>query len=183
MIGAQNGYSVFSFAILYLLGRAIRLYGLPLWFMKISPFIYIGCSIMLGVVAHVGIVAGHPSMSGMCFSYINPMVILSSIAFLMIFTQMSFHSRFINHVAKSTLAILLGHSAIFFLYTRQFKYLYDNFSGIQVVGYWALAIIIVFCASIAADQIRLMLYKPIEKVIKNRINYNEIINGPLMAKS
>jgi len=138
---------------------------------------------MLGVVAHVGIVAGHPSVSGMCFSYINPMVILSSIAFLMIFTQMSFHSRFINHVAKSTLAILLGHSAIFFLYTRQFKYLYDNFSGIQVVGYWALAIIIVFCASIAADQIRLMLYKPIEKVIKNRIKYNEIINGPLMAKS
>ena len=78
-------------------------------------------------------------------------------------------------------AVLLGLSAIFFLYTKQFKYLYDHFSGWQVVGYWALAIIIVFCASIAIDQIRLLLYKPIEKLMKQKIKNNEII--PIVNKS
>ncbi len=174
MIGAQNGYSVLSFAILYLLGRAIRLYSLPLWFVKNSPLIYIGCSIMLGMVAHAGISTGHPGVLSMCFSYINPIVIFSSVAFLMVFTQMCFHSRFINYIAKSTLAVLLGHSAIFFLYTRQFRYLYDNFSGIQVVVYWILAIIIVFFASILIDQLRLVAYKPLEKYMKQRLQRNEI---------
>ena len=174
MIGAQNGYSVFSFVILYLLGRAIRLYSLPQWFMKNSSLIYIGCSIILGMVAHAGITAGYHGVAGMCFSYINPIVILSSVAFLMIFTQMCFRSRFINHVAKSTLAVLLGHSAIFFLYTRQFKYLYENCSGIQVVAYWTLAIIIVFFTSILIDQLRLVAYKPLEKYMKQRLQSNEI---------
>lgn len=173
-IGAQNGYSIFSFAILYLLGRTIRLYSLPQWFMKISPLIYIGCSIILGMVAHVGITEGHPTVANMFFFYINPIVILSSVAFLMMFEKMNIQSSVINHIAKSTLAVLLGHSAIFFLYTKQFKYIYNYFSGLQVVGYWALAITIVFWASIAIDQIRLLIYKPIERLMKNKIKQNEI---------
>ena len=92
----------------------------------------------------------------------------------MIFEQMDIQSNFINHIAKSTLAVLLGHSAIFFLYTKQFKYLYDNFSGIQVVVLWALAIALVFCASIMIDQIRLLLYKPIENLLKAKIKNNNL---------
>lgn len=173
-IGAQNGYSVLSFAILYLLSRAIKLYGLPQWIKKYSPLIYIGCSCGLGLAAYIGALLGHDVIA-FCFSYNNPMVILSSVAFLMMFEQLHIQSELINHLAKSTLAVLLGHSAIFFLYTKQFKYLYDHFSGWQVVGYWALAIIIVFCASIAIDQLRLLLYKPIEKLMKQKIKNNEII--------
>jgi len=160
-IGAQNGYSVLSFAILYLLARAIRLYGLPQWFKRFSFMIFVVCSLILGCSAYIGTRLGY-DFSGLCFSYINPIVLLSSVAFLMAFERINITSGFINHLAKSTLAVLLGHSAIFFLYTKQFKYLYDHFLGWQVVGYWALAIIIVFCASIAIDQIRLLLYKPIE---------------------
>lgn len=179
-IGAQSGYSVLSFAILYLMARAIRLYGLPQWFKKNSFFIYVGCSLMLGFSAYIGTMLGH-DVTGLCFPYINPIVIISSVAFLMMFERLNITSKFINHLAKSTLAVLLGHSAIFFLYTKQFKYLYDHFSGLQVVGYWALAIIIVFCASIAIDQIRLLLYKPIEKLMKKYIKNNEII--PIENKS
>lgn len=179
-IGAQSGYSVLSFAILYLMARAIRLYGLPQWFKKNSFFIYVGCSLMLGFSAYIGTMLGH-DVTGLCFPYINPIVIISSVAFLMMFERLNITSKFINHLAKSTLAVLLGHSAIFFLYTKQFKYLYDHFSGLQVVGYWALAIIIVFCASIAIDQIRLLLYKPIEKLMNKYIKNNEII--PIENKS
>ena len=172
-IGTQNGYSVLSFAVLYLLARAIRLYDLPQWFKKTSPLIYIVCSLILGFMSQAGIMTGH-DISKLCYSYINPIVILSSVAFLMIFEQMDIQSNFINHIAKSTLAVLLGHSAIFFLYTKQFKYLYDNFSGIQVVVLWALAIALVFCASIMIDQIRLLLYKPIENLLKAKIKNNNL---------
>lgn len=79
------------------------------------------------------------------------------------------------------MAVLFGHSAIFFLYTKQFKYLYNHFSGLQVVGYWALAIILVFCVSIAIDQLRLLLYKPIEKLMKQKIKNDAII--PIENKS
>lgn len=179
-LGTQNGYSVLSFAILYLVARVIRLYGLPLWFKNLSPLIYVGCSLVIGVLAQIVVVSGHDWLS-LCFSYINPLVIISSVAFLVMFERIHIQSLFINHIAKSTLAVLLGHSAIFFLYTKHFKYIYDHFSGIQLVGYWALAIIIVFWASIAIDQIRLLLYKPIEKLTKKYIKNNEII--PIENKS
>lgn len=94
------------------------------------------------------------------------------------FEQIKTQSNFINHIAKSTLAVLLGHSAIFFLYTKQFKYLYDHFSGFQVVTYWAMSIIIVFCASIAIDQLRLLIYKQLEKIMKSKIKNNNIFELP-----
>ena len=181
-IGTQNGYSVLSFAILYLLARAIRLYGLPEWFKRISWLIYVTCSLLLGFLSHIAIVYGHAGVCKLCFSYINPIVILSSVAFLMIFEKMHFQSEFINHLAKSTLAVLLGHSAIFFLYTKQFKYIYDHFSGIQVVLYWVLAIIIVFSASIGLDQMRQLLYKPVEKLLKSKIKNNTIFETPFDNK-
>lgn len=175
-LGSNGGHSVLSFLILYLLARAIRLYGLPKWFIKSSPFIYIGCSLLIAFMGSILLRQGYENKVRWAFHDNNPIVILSSVAFLMTFEQMKIRqSKFINHIAKSTLAVLLGHSAIFFIYTKQFKYLYDSFSGIQLMGYWMLAIVIVFCASILIDQIRILLYKPIEKRIKEAIKNNELL--------
>lgn len=174
-LGSQRGYSVFSFMILYLLARAIKLYGLPKIFKKYAPIIYVMCAFVLASTTYACQLVGHNGLTKLIFAYSNPLVILSSVAFLMAFERIKINSSLINHIAKSTLAVLLGHSAIFFLYTKQFKYLYDNYSGIQVVGYWALAIAIVFCASIAIDQLRLLLYNPIEKLMKHKIKNNEIL--------
>lgn len=170
-IGANNGYSVLSFIVLYLLARAIKLFGIPEWFMKLSPIIYVFCSIILGVASQFLAILGHDA-PGLCYSYINPIVIISSVAFLMMFERLKIQSIFINHIAKSTLAVLLGHSAIFFLYTKQFKYIYDNFSGFQLVCYWTFAIVIVFCSSVMIDQLRLIMYKPIERFLKAKIKNN-----------
>ena len=174
-LGTNGGHSVLSFLILYLLARAIRLYGLPQWFMRASPFIYIGCSLLIAFMGTVLLWQGYENKVGWAFHDNNPIVILSSVAFMMTFEQLKIgQSKFINHIAKSTLAVLLGHSAIFFIYTKQFKYLYDIFSGIKLVGCWALAIIIVFCASIAIDQLRLLMWKPIEMQLRKRIKKNEL---------
>lgn len=171
-IGAKNGYSVLSFMILYLLARAVRLYGLPQWFKKRSFLIYTCCSLIIALIAK------GTGNQVQCYAYINPLVILSSLSFLMMFDGLKLQSKVINHLAKSTLAVLLGHTSIYFLYTKQFKYLYDHFSGINVVAYWTLAVAVVFCASIAIDQIRLLLYKPIEKWLKVTIKKNNIFDLP-----
>ena len=174
-LGTQGGYSVFSFAVLYLLSRAIRLHGLPQWFKRFGLIIYIGCSLILALVAHAFVRFGYVENVNSWFAYTNPLVIISSVAFFVMFEQMHFQSKFINYIAKSTLACLLGHAAIFFLYSRQFRYLYDQFAGVKVVGYWILAIAIVFCSSIALDQVRLLLYRPVENLLKRKIKNNEII--------
>lgn len=122
-IGAQNGYSVLSFVILYLLARYIRLYGLFEWFKKFSSLLYIASALLTGLMIHVFVVTGHEGAVGLPMAYTNPFVIFSSVAFLTMFERMSFDSKYINHIAKSTLACLLGHGAIFFLYTEQFKYI------------------------------------------------------------
>ncbi len=170
-LGTQNGYSVFSFMILYLMARAIRLYGLPRWFKKACPLIYIMCSFILAMVAHAFVRSGHLEIVrfSFWFAYTNPLVILSSVAFLMMFEQLHVQSKFINHIAKSTLACLLGHTAIFFLYTKQFRFLYEHFDGLLIVGYWALAIMIVFVSSVLVDQLRLLLWRPMNNWLKNHI--------------
>ncbi len=117
---------------------------------------------------------GHGELIRLVFAYNNPIVILSSVSFFMIFEPMNISSGIINRIAKSTLGVLLGHTAIFFIYTKQFKYLYDHFSGLLVIVYWALSVLIVFCICIAIDQMRLMLYNLIEKVIQQRIKNNKI---------
>lgn len=167
-IGTQGGCSVLSFAILYLLARYIKLYGIPVWFKKASPIIYVLCSLSLVALNVISFKIGHP-LPKIVYTYNNPIVILSSVAFLMMFEQMIFSSKIVNHIAKSTLAVLLGHTALFFLYTKQFNYIYDNYSGLQVVAYWTLAIIVVFCASVAIDQIRLLLYKAVEKKMPRKL--------------
>lgn len=173
-LGSNGGHSVLSFLILYLFARAIRLYGMPTWFKRIAPLIYLCCSLLLAFMGSFLLSHGYENKVRWLYFDNNPVVILSSVAFLMTFEQVKMgQSKFINHIAKSTLACLFGHSVIGFLYRKQFLYLYTHFTGIQVIGFWALSIVIVFCGSVAVDQIRLLLYKPIDIFLKRKIIHNE----------
>lgn len=135
-LGSQRGYSVLSFIGLYLLARFIRLYGVPHWFRKGSFAIYLFCSIFLGVLALLLIRLGHPE-TRLLYSYSNPIIICSAISFLVTFEKMPMkENRVINHVAKSTLAVLLGQSAISFLYAEQFRFLITHHSGLKILFLW-----------------------------------------------
>lgn len=174
LLGSQKGYSVLSFIALYLLARYIRLYGVPNWFRKGSLSIYLIISIILTVAALFCIKIGHPR-SRIIYAYSNPLVILSSVSFFLVFERLPIkENKVINHIAKSSLAVLLAHSAIFFLYTKQFRLLYNEFHLMRMVAYWGLAIVIVFVASISVDQFRLVLWKPIENMLRKQVKQNEL---------
>lgn len=174
-LGTNGGHSVLSFLILYLLARAISLHGLPDWFERVSPVIYIICAFLLAFLGTALLRYGYEDRVKWLYYDNNPIVILSSVAFLMSFERMKVDSKIINYIARSTLAVLLGHSAIYFLFTKQFKYLYDHYSGLAIVGYWILAILIVFAASVFVDQLRILLWTPIDKALKTQIKTDRII--------
>lgn len=174
-LGTNGGHSVLSFLILYLLARTIRLHGLPERFKRMSPFIYVGCSFLMAFLGIVLLRLGHENRVRWLFYDNNPIVIISSVAFLMSFERMKVDSSLVNHIAKSTLAVLLGHSAIFFLFTKQFDYLYNHFNGFKVVGYWTVAIFVVFTASVLIDQFRMFLWEPMDNWLKQHIKTDKII--------
>ena len=95
-LGSQRGYSVFSFMILYLLARAIKLYGFLDTFKKYAPYIYIVCSIVLASSAYACQLVGHNELTKLIFAYSNPLVILSSVAFLMTFERIKVNSNMIK---------------------------------------------------------------------------------------
>lgn len=173
-LGSREGYSLISFINLYLLARAIKLYGLPEWFKKLSPLIYLSCSILLVVGSQYtrGDIFGRTWW----FAYNNPIVILSSVAFLICFERLKFQSKFVNHIAKSTLALLLGHAINSFLYSKPFIFIYDNYSGVKMMALWFAAILVAFCIIVSIDQIRLFLYGYIQRYVNRIIKQNEFCN-------
>ena len=173
-VGFNKGYSALHFILLYMVARAIKLYGFPSWFKKNSLIIYLGCSAFLAAFAYTN--KNFLSLPVNMLAYNNPVVIISSISFLLLFEKFKIgHNKAVNHIAKSSLSILLGHYALFFLYTKQFKYLYTNFSGAERLEFWSIAISIVFLSCIAIDQIRMLFYHPIDNWLNKRIKNNNIL--------
>lgn len=125
----HGGYSIFSFVVLYLLARAMRLYPAPV--MRRGAGFHIAvliiCS-LLGALAVWAMLyyggagaaygnsgAGYGS-GGAVFalyavkSYLCPLVIVESAAIVMAFAKMQFHSCVINVLGGSALAIYLIHA-------------------------------------------------------------------------
>lgn len=173
-LGSQKGYSVLSFVALYLLSRFIRIHGIPGWFRKWSFPIYLLCSIVLGCSAWFLIKIGY-SATRAIYSYTNPIIILSAVSFFLTFEKAPMkQNHVINHIAKSSLAVLLGHAAISSFYYSQFSYLYNHFFTAKMLAFWLLSIAIVFVASVLVDQFRLLLWKPIDKLLRMRITNNQL---------
>ena len=175
-LGSQRGYSVLSFMALYLLARYIRLYGAPSWFRKRSFAIYLLCSILLCFLALLLMKLGHAA-TRIVYSYSNPLIVLSAVSFLVTFEKMPMkENRVINHFAKSTLAVLLGQTAISFLYTNQFRFLVTHYSGLKLVLIWGGVVAVVFFASVLVDQLRLLIWTPLEKKLRQVIKRNELFS-------
>jgi hypothetical protein len=172
--------SALFFLIIYLLARYIRLYGLPTWFKNASLIIYIVCSLFLGILGY-SVKENHSFVALIIYNG-DPIVIISSVAFLTTFSQLNFHSKIINHLAKSVLACLLGHVGIYFLYTKHFKHLYYNYSNFKVIFYWIFTIAILFITSVLIDQIRIYLWTHIKIHLKTFIKNDKIFELPNTLK-
>lgn len=174
--GLNNGCSTIWFVFVYLLGRYIKLHGCPNWFNKNSVIIFFIGSLITAALAYsmllIGIKTSASALIGRLYANNSPLILMSSVALFTFFTRINIgESKIINHVAKSVLAVLLVHGCAEStkLMKVYFPYIYEHYSGISLVGLWIASIGAIFLFSVLLDQIRILSYKPINKILNSRL--------------
>ena len=160
----NHGYSILSFVIIYLIGRYIRLYGLN-W-IKHPACIFALCTVALGTMGYISLkynigmnsIRGSRWLDTKVFCYNNPIVILSSVSFFMFFVNLKMNpSKFINHVSKSCLAILLIHTSpgVSPMLRTFFNKITEIPSNVLYILTYAGGVLVIFTICVLLDQIRL----------------------------
>jgi len=160
------GYSGISFIGLYLLARWLRLHGQRF----ISPAIGWGCVILPIVinsaVDYFIILKSIPIYSRM-MSYANPLVILQSAGFLILFAGMKpFVNRAINWISGGAFAVYLIHTNthVYIHFKTFVQGLYADYSGVMCILAIGLFIVAVFIACALIDK---LIRQPIWRVAEH----------------
>lgn len=157
----SNGYSIFSFSILYLLARYVRLYvviNLPE--SKIVLMI-VGCILVNTVTQLTCIYYNIPGYQ-IITSYINPLVIFESLLFIVLFARLKFSCNIINIIASSCFAVYLLHTHVTVfepIFGNVVQSIYSNNDGLYCLMMFFGFLSMVFSLAILLDQPRKFLWK------------------------
>ena len=176
-----NGLSILNFMLLYLIGRYVNLYisqdtiNVHRWLWLI---IYVGCALFAGIGSDFDHIYHWIFWRG--FTYNSLQMIFGALALFLFAKSFRFHSRTINWIAVSTLAIYLGHEHAYvnhhlyrFIAELAEKFFVEPYS-LAVDAVYRLLYVIVISVIIAAilvlfDKIRILLMKPIWKVYETLV--------------
>lgn len=154
-----NGYSTMSFIGLYMLARYVRLY--PNRFTTRSRFFDLfifGCIVLFDAMAsYLSFRMINFRADVWLFSYISPLIIISALYLLLLFSKIQIQSKWINWVAASCFSAYLLHQSPniakpYFVSTVQL--IYKDFSGFEVLVVMSLFVIAIFAVSVVLDQVR-----------------------------
>lgn len=165
------GYSVVSFAGLYLLSRYLRLYPPHIMFdsKPRAIIIYVLSAGLVALAAFILVSKGlfKDHSLGISYSYINPFNILASIGLFAFFVQLKIRSRLINYAASSCLAVYLFHinPCIFPIFQGKISEIYSSADTWLKVPQIIVFLILVYVSAILIDQIRKMIWGLIDKKI------------------
>lgn len=161
-----GGYSAWSFCGLYLLARYLRMYPI-IWKIGTGGWfgLYLGIAFLLTCVGFVLELFGIDGMGRFVCSYTNPLAIVEAVCLVMAFSKMQFESKFINWMASSCFAVYLIHANELILRTYYASIIRWSFYD---YGVWMIVVVIVgiFVGSVLIDKVRILLWKPIEKLFK-----------------
>lgn len=155
-----NGYTIFQLVTVYLIARYIRIYHdeIPANKDRLITFEIYFISLIAIFVSSLFL----SPIKG--FAYNSPFVLLSSVAFFMIFRNMSFRSTIINQAARSVFAVYLIHKSPevwVHVLLPVCKSIWSSLSIGQYTGMTLLITLILFMISFIID--------PIRRVISNKI--------------
>ena len=164
----NDGYSIFSFIGIYLLGSYLKRtkvhWSKILRWKFLAGYISISlfsALLFLGISIITGITLEQAALPYWFMSYASPLVIASAVCLFLFFASRDFHSKWINAIAGSTLAVYLlhCHDGLFSLYREYIWQLHFD-KPIWLFLLELLAFIVaVFGVSILIDQLRLVLWK------------------------
>lgn len=167
----DDGFSPLPFIGLYLLSRYIRIYQPKFATFKkqVDLAVYLGVTVLLATLSVV--LFKWFGTGGRMFNYTNPLVILSSVSFLLFFTKIKMKdNRVINWIAASSVGAYLLHMnpcffQSYYIHTLQSFSRWD--SSILICIAALVFMIAVFFAGVLLDKIRGLLWNGILNVSKN----------------
>lgn len=148
----DNGYNVIQFIFLYYIARFLKLGNERkwcIWLRKYSLPLYILTVIFLSLGFYFMSLHGKSVKSIVWFGYNQPLVLILSIAFFMIFAKLRFRSNIINRISTGVFGVFVLHTTVHLIPIRNefAHFVYSNY------GYWGilgLAIIIfLICLGLA----------------------------------
>lgn len=133
----SNGYNFVNFVYLYYIARYMKSMRNNRYIciaFKYGIYIYLLCSITLGVIHTYSVNNGHAYDSMWYFGYNNPLVLISSIGLFCWFSTKHIQSKFINFIAGGTFAVYL-------ICTKEFGQLHIGSKGLLIFikySYWGM---------------------------------------------
>ena len=156
--GFNQGCSVLWFIEMYLIGRYLYLFGIPKVIHKYAFFFWFGSILLFFCGQIVLINLGFNQLSW--FGAQNqPLVLLAAVSFFILFTKVKIQSTFVNHIAQSTLTVLLLHSPN--ITKVFFNYINERFDLLTASCLWMVGVIVIYFACTMVDQIRIIVYNKV----------------------
>lgn len=166
-----SGCSTISFIGLYILARYIRLYPpqiLAKQNLKKKIFIFMIIILLQALICFINI-----NTINRVFSYISPLVIISSIYLLSIFESLKFQSNTINYIAESSFAVFLLHTNPN-LCNKYFQgyitSIYNHSNGILCIFNILLFLIAIFIMAVIIDKVRIHIWNFISTHFSKNFN-------------
>lgn len=166
-----NGFSVMQFLYLYCIGRYIGKF-VKFEVCRVNRYklmmCYLTFTILSVVVAYEIINRDHYNYLFLVYLYNNPINILSSISFFMIFLSFTMKSKIVDNIAKSTLAIYIFHMCLWDEISYIVRWLYGNFSKPLFLFYSLILLLSIYILSIAIDKSKIYIYNNIRLIISKQ---------------
>lgn len=172
-----NGYSVFSFIGLYVLGRYLKLYFSKNIKIRNCLAIIFLLTILNSLIYMFDAYLDTWVVSGICLSYANPLNIATACCYILLFSQLQIKSsKFLFFLSTSSFAVYLFHFDQHILkdyYCNISKWIYLHSNGMQTILYFCIFIMVTYLVAILFDQPRKLLWRNLEKLIfRSNINRN-----------
>lgn len=162
----KDGANVMNFIYLYLIGKYLSLHCINKWRNnKNTIMLYIGLAVFVFLLSDLEyFLTGGKLHYGFLFGYNNPIIIVESIAFFLIFRNLNLKNATINAISISSLSVYLLHENVYIS-----NYLYSSLKSIvcTVTIFEKCALILafslaLFAISISLDKIRILFLKKVE---------------------
>ena len=159
-----RGYSTISFIGLYLLARYIRINKpyYSLWRTRTYLYAYLLLSVIITLIFYIRIRFTIPLLPlvGDMYAYTSPLVILSSLSFLLFFSKLSLRSKIVNIIAKSCFAVYLFHvnKYVWPYFISSMSTLYLTHTYTIYLLYSTTICVTIYTIAIFLDKIRLFLW-------------------------
>lgn len=162
--GQQHGYTIVGFILFYAIGAWLRLNNvgksIPGWKILLLIMGSLGCIYGWFKAEEIRFVSDSSLIEYNALSYTNPFVLLLTALLIVLFSQISFKSKLINTLAKSTFVCYIFHlSLIPHLRIVEFA----SMGGVRLFVHLIVSVVVIYLASWVVWYILDLILRPVNK--------------------